>query len=99
MVIRSIIEAKRCLKKNGKLLLLLPHWSNTKKSYEALKKNYIKISELARRKVEFFPVIDYDPNSEAVNYIYQLSKQKIIEIEFKNNKPYSVVSVIKTIKK
>jgi release factor glutamine methyltransferase len=32
LVSRSITEAKRCLKKNGKLLLLLPHWSNVQKA-------------------------------------------------------------------
>ena len=99
LVIRSIIEAKRCLKKNGRLLLLLPHWSNTKRAYDSLKKNYSNISELAKLEVEFFPAIEYNPNPEVLNYFYNLAKKEIIEIRFKNKKPYSTVSVIKIIKK
>lgn len=99
LVIRSIIEAKRCLKKNGRLLLLLPHWSNTKKSYDALNNNYSRVSELARLEVEFFPALEYNPDSNVLDYIYDLAKNKVIKIKIKNNKPYSTVSVIEAIKK
>ena len=99
LVVRSIVEAKRCLKNDGKLLLLLPHWSNTKKAYVALKKNYKKIKELASKKVEFFPALEYHPDSKVLRHVYKLAKNKIIKIEFKNNKPYSNVSVIQAIKK
>ena len=98
LVIKSIIGAKRCLKKDGILLLLLPHWCNTKKVLNVLKNNYRKVSELANKKVKFFPAIDYDVDPKSLDYIDKLSKNGVIEISFKNNKPYSTVSVIQAIK-
>ncbi len=79
--------------------MLLPHWSNIKTAYEALQRNYTKISELARLKVDFSPAIDYKTKSEVIDYVYCLARQKIIEIKFKNNKPYSTVSIIEATKK
>lgn len=99
LVVRSIVEAKRCLKKNGKLLLLLPHWSNIKKAYEALQMNYAKISELATLNVDFFPAIEYDVDNKVLEHAFRLAKKRIIKIKFKNNKPYSMVSVVQAIKK
>lgn len=98
LVVISIYEAKRCLKKNGKLLLLLPHWSNFKKSYKFLQKNYSAVSEIARKKVLFFPSIEGKPNKNVLQHFYKLAKRKIIEIDFKNSLPYSNVSVIEAIK-
>lgn len=99
LVIRSIIEAKRCLKKKGRLLLLLPHWSNTKKAYRALRRNYTRVSELTKLEVQFFPAIEYNPDTAVLNHIYRLAKDNIIEIKIKNKNPYSIISVIKATKK
>ena len=89
---RAIDEAKRCLKKNGRLLMLLPHWSNFNRSYSLLRKNYRNVSLLAQKKVRFW-LLDYS-DKEVMTYAYNLAKRGIIEIKFKNNRPFSVVSVI-----
>ena len=98
LVVRSIIEAKRCLKKNGKLLLLLPHWSNTKKAFEALRSNYQKVSELARERIDFFPVLEGKPSAQLLEYTYELAKKGEITIEFDNQIPHSYASVIEALK-
>ena len=98
LVSRSIMEATTCLNKNGKLLLVLPHWCNFKKAYNLLRKNYSSISEIVRQKVEFFPATEFKPEKSVINYAYELAKKGVIEIEFKNNVPYSVVSVVQAIK-
>lgn len=98
LIIRSILEAKRCLKGGGKLLLLLPHWSSIKKAHKLLSKNYSKVSELAKKKVLFFPIKEGKPNKQILQYFYKLAKKKVIEVELKGNIPYSFVSVIQATK-
>lgn len=94
LIVRSIIEAKRCLKSKGKLLLLLPHWCNTKKAYEALLDNYSGISKLAEKQVQFFPATEGNPTKAVLNYTLALAQKGVIELCFKNKKLYSRVSVI-----
>lgn len=94
LVSRSIVEAKRCLKKNGKLLLLLPHWSNVHKAQSLLRENYANVVELGNRKVDFFPVTEGTPTEKVVQYARQLAEQGVIELKFENGKPTSTVSVI-----
>ncbi len=89
---RAIVEAKRCLKKDGRLLMLVPHWSNFNKSYNLLRKNYRNVSILAQKKVRFW-LLDYG-DKEVIEYAYKLAKCGIIEIKFKNNRPFSTVSVV-----
>ena len=98
LVSRSIVEAKRCLKKNGKLLLLLPHWSNVQKAQSLLRENYADVVELGNRKVDFFPVTEGKPADDVVRYARQLAEQGIIELEFENGKMSSTVSVIQAVK-
>ncbi|HZX19966.1 MAG TPA: methyltransferase [archaeon] len=98
LVIRSILEAKRCLKKNGRLLLLLPHWCNTKKAFKELYANYKNVSKLAEKRIEFFPATTGNPEKEMLEHAYRLAKKGQIRIEFKNGKPYSYASVIMAVK-
>ena len=98
LVSRSIVEAKRCLKKNGKLLLLLPHWSNVKKAQPLLRENYADVVELGNRRVDFFPVTEGKPADDVVQYARQLAEQGVIELEFENGRPTSTVSVIQAVK-
>src|SRR3989344_3104528 len=44
LVVQSIVQAVRYLKPGGKLLLLLPYWSDTHKAYKALLNNYASVS-------------------------------------------------------
>ena len=97
LVSRSIVEAKRCLKKNGKLLLLLPHWSNVRKAQSLLRENYANVVELGNKRVDFFPATEGTPSDDVVQYARQLAEQGVIELEFENGKPSSTVSVIQAI--
>ena len=94
LVSRSIVEAKHCLKKNGKLLLLLPHWSNVHKAQSLLRENYANVVELDNRQVDFFPATEGTPTEDVVQYARQLAEQGVIELKFENGKPTSTVSVI-----
>lgn len=98
LVSRSIVEAKRCLKKNGKLLLLLPHWSNVQKAQSLLRENYADVVELGNKQVDFFPATEGTPSDDVVQYARQLAEQGIIELEFEDRKSTSTVSVIQAIK-
>lgn len=98
LVLRSIREARRCLVPDGKLLLLLPHWSNTKKAYEALDK-YYKWTEIARLDVEFFPLVEGKSNHALIQHVKKLTKQGLIELRFKKGRAFSKVSVIEAIPK
>lgn len=98
MMVRAIVESKRCLKKNGKFLLLLPHWSNTKKAFDALNQNFENVRELAKKRINFFPVLEGKPAPEVLEHAFALAKQGTITIEFENKKPYSYASVIEATK-
>ena len=49
LVVRSIAEAHRCLKNRGRLLLLLPHWSNVRRAWDELRKHYTDLTEISRK--------------------------------------------------
>lgn len=98
LVVKSIFQAVRYLKPKGKLLLLLPHWSNVKKAYEELLNNYSSVSKLAEKKVQFFPVSEGRPTKELLCHINILASKGVIELWQKNKKIYSRVSVIQAIK-
>lgn len=98
LVIKSISQAVKHLKPKGKLLLLLPHWSNVKKAYEELIKNYASVSRLSKKEVEFFPVTEGKPTKALLHHIHTLSTNRVIELWRKNKKLYSRVSVIQAIK-
>lgn len=94
LVSRSIIEAKRCLKTHGKLLLLLPHWSNVQKAWSVLRENYTEVAELVNKQVEFFPMVEGLPSADAIQYAHDLVDKGIIELNFNNGIATSTVSVI-----
>lgn len=98
LVVQSIFQAVKYLKQNGRLLLLLPHWSNTKKAYEALLENYLSVQKLSEKEVQFFPSIEGNPTKELLRHIKVLSDNDTIELFYKKNKLYSRVSVIQAIK-
>lgn len=98
LVVKSISKAVKYLKPNGKLLLLLPHWSNVKKAYEELLNNYLSVSKLSEKKVQFFPATEGKPTEKLLQHVRTLSKSGIIELWQKNKKMYSRVSVIQAIK-
>ncbi len=98
IVVQTIFQAVKYLKPKGKLLLLLPHWSNTKKAYEALFDNYSLVSRSSQKKVQFFPTTEGKPTKELIQHIKALSRNGIIELSYKNKKWYSRVSVIQAVK-
>ncbi|QFZ91188.2 methyltransferase [Synechococcus elongatus] len=94
LVIRSIVEAKSRIRPGGKLLLLLPHWSNVAKARQALTENYSNVRELARQTVEFFPVREGRTDAHLLAHVRQLAAAGIIEMTFETEIPLSIVSVI-----
>ena len=98
LVVQTISQAVKYLKPKGKLLLLLPHWSNTKKAYEALFNNYSSVSKLSQKKVQFFPTTEGKPTKELINHIKFLSTSGTIELSYANKRWYSRVSVIQAVK-
>jgi release factor glutamine methyltransferase len=98
LISRSIIESKRCLKKGGQLLLLLPHWSNVKRAQTLLREHYSKVTELGRKRVEFFPAIKAPRIDDVIQYVCRLAKQGVIELECEGGTLTSTVSVIQAVK-
>jgi methylase of polypeptide subunit release factors len=94
MVVRSIAEARRCLKDGGRLLLLLPHWSNVQRAWDELRKYYARVTELSRKQVEFFPVREGKPDQELIAHVRKLAGDGVIEMTFESEIPLSWVSVI-----
>lgn len=98
LTVKSIYQAVKYLKPKGKLLLLLPHWSNTKKAYETLLENYSTVRKISEKKVQFFPMDDGKPTKELMAYVSNLVKNGVIELFLQNKKLYSRVSVIEATK-
>jgi methylase of polypeptide subunit release factors len=94
LVVRSIAEAKPHLRKGGRLLLLLPHWSNVPAARHELKKHYRSVTELARKQVEFFPVKEGSASPRLLQHVKDLAASGTIEMTFENEVPLSIVSVI-----
>lgn len=94
LVIRSIVEAREHLKTGGRLLLLLPHWSNVKLARQTLSQNYEQVRELARLDVEFFPARDGVNDPSLLEHVRRLANDGTIEMWFDTEVPRSVVSVI-----
>ncbi len=94
LVLRSIAEAKPHLRRDGRLLLLLPHWSNVPAARETLAKHYPKVRELARKQVEFFPAKEGRSTHHLLSHVKGLAARGIIEMTFEGDVPLSTVSVI-----
>ena len=94
LVVRSIAEARRCLKDGGRLLLLLPHWSNVHRAWEELRKHYTEVTEHPRKPVEFFPIREGKPDQELIQHVRKLAEDGVIEMSFESEIPQSRVSVV-----
>jgi release factor glutamine methyltransferase len=94
LVVRSIAEARRCLKDGGRLLLLLPHWSNVQRAWDELRKHYSQVTELSRKQVEFFPIREGKPDQELIQHVRKLAGDGVIEMSFESEIPLSWVSVV-----
>jgi methylase of polypeptide subunit release factors len=94
LVVRSIAEARRCLKDGGRLLLLLPHWSNVQRAWDELRKHYAQVTELSRKQVEFFPIREGRPDEELILHVRKLAGEGVIEMTFESEIPQSWVSVV-----
>jgi tRNA A58 N-methylase Trm61 len=92
--VRSIAEARRCLKDGGRLLLLLPHWSNVQRAWDELRKHYAEVRELSRKQVEFFPIREGKPDQELIEHVRKLAAEGVIEMTFESEIPQSWVSVV-----
>ena len=98
LVIRSIAEAHRPLKKGGRLLLLLPHWSNVKRAWQELETHFSKVTEISRKQVEFFPAREGKPDPALLLHLRKLADAGVIEVTFETEIPLSWVSVIEAVK-
>jgi hypothetical protein len=94
LVVRSIAEAHRCLKDGGRLLLLLPHWSNVQRAWDELRKHYSQVTEFSRKQVEFFPIREGKPDQELIQHVRKLAGDGVIEMSFESEIPQSWVSVV-----
>jgi release factor glutamine methyltransferase len=94
LVVRSIAEAKRLLRKGGRFLLLLPHWSNVEKARQEVRTHYSRVVELARLQVEFFPVREGRSDEHLLQHVKRLAADGVIEMTFDSEFPLSTVSVI-----
>lgn len=97
VVFRSIVEAKAHLKHGGRLLLLLPHWSNLPKARRSLADHYTQVQEVARMTVEFFPARDGVIEERLLAHLRQLADNGIIEMSFDTQVPLSSVSVVEAL--
>ena len=94
LVVRSIAEARRCLKDGGRLLLLLPHWSNVQRAWDELRKHYTQVTDHSRKQVEFFPIREGKPDEELIQHVRRLAGDGVIEMTFESEITQSWVSVI-----
>lgn len=94
LVSRSILEAHRVIRPGGRLLLLLPHWSNVQTAYGHLRQHYEGVRELARRQVEFFPAREGVSRPRLINHLRALAAAGLIEMTFDAEVPQSWVSVV-----
>jgi release factor glutamine methyltransferase len=94
LVIRSIVEARSHLRPGGRLLLLLPHWSNVGLARRTLEEHYTQVHELAKLEVEFFPAKDGVVDEQLMEHMRQLASDGTIEMSFVTKIPRSVVSVL-----
>ena len=98
LVIRSIVEARAHLRLGGRLLLLLPHWSNVPLARQTLAEHYTQVRELARLDVEFFPARDGVAAAPLLDHLRHLARSGTIEMSFDTEVPRSVVSVLEAIR-
>lgn len=98
VVTRSISEAVTYLKPKGRLILLLPHWSNAKKAYEELLGSYSSMRKIAEKKVRFFPTTEGRPTKQLLMHVRKLANEGVIELWEENGLLYSKVSIIEAIK-
>jgi release factor glutamine methyltransferase len=98
LVVRSIVEARPHLKPGGRLLLLLPHWSNVPLARQTLKEHYTQLRELARLDVEFFPARDGSVDERLLEHVRRLADDGTIEMTFETDIPRSVVSVVEAVR-
>lgn len=98
LVIRSIVEARAHLKPGGRLLLLLPHWSNVPVARQTLAEHYSDVQELARLEVEFFPARDGVFDAHLLEHVRRLADRGLIEMSFETEVPRSVVSVVEAVR-
>lgn len=98
LVIRSIVEARAHLKPGGRLLLLLPHWSNVELARQTLADHYSEVRELARLDVEFFPARDGVASAPLLEHVRRLADNGTIEMWFETEVPRSVVSVVEAVR-
>lgn len=98
LVVRSIVEARAHLRPGGRLLLLLPHWSNVALARQTLETHYTQVRELARLNVEFFPVRDGVVDAPLLEHVRQLAQRGTIEMSFDTEVPLSVVSVVEAVR-
>lgn len=98
LVIRSIVEARAHLKPGGRLLLLLPHWSNVGLARKTLADHYSEVRELARLNVEFFPARDGVVDAPLLEHVRRLADNGTIEMWFETEVPRSVVSVVEAVR-
>jgi hypothetical protein len=94
LVLRSIAEAARPLRPGGRLLLLLPHWSNVMTARMELARRFQHVEERARRSVDFFPVVEGRPNPRLLQHVKELAAKGLIDMTFEREVPRSVVSVV-----
>lgn len=98
LVVRSIVEARPHLKPGGRLLLLLPHWSNVPLARQTLQEHYTQVRELARLEVEFFPARDGIVDETLLAHVRNLADHGTIEMTFEADIPRSLVSVIEAVR-
>lgn len=94
VIVRAIREAGAYLKSSGRLLLLLPFWSNRKSAVVELKRHFATFKIVAEESVVFFPAIDGRPTTVMLDYVKSQTEGGIIDIDFSSSVPRSQVAVI-----
>jgi len=96
LVLRAIAEAAPKLRPGGRLLLLLPHWSNVPAARAELARHFQHVEERARKDVDFFPVMEGTPRPKLLEHLKRLAAKGLIEMTFDQAVPRSVVSVVES---
>jgi release factor glutamine methyltransferase len=81
MGVGIIGRARECLKADGELLLLIPHWCARARVLKELDAAFFHVEVLATQSATFFPLTEGRPTPEALLNLWALEKSGEIEVE------------------
>lgn len=74
-------RAAECLKANGELLLLVPHWCAHARVMKELDAAFLQVKVLDTKPANFFPLVEGRPTPETLSNLWALKQRGEIEVD------------------